>query len=181
MPIVQALIKAYPAAATQRCMEGVRFPRGHLPLELAIAKGWGSEVVEPLYKAYPDAAAVLEPCNDKALRRLDDRDPLTTLKGYRWMRQIAEKIGADDAIVSMLPKPTLVDGRVSWISGEEVAEVEQEKARVKAQKLAKKNAKKEAKRAKEIQKQQEIENEAKLQNLLTRHPRPSSDDVPSGA
>lgn len=181
VPIVQALIKAYPAAAAQRCMEGVRFPKGHLPLELAIAKGWGLEVVEPLYKAYPEAATGLEPCNDKALKRLEDRDLLTTLKGYRWMRQIAEKVGADDAIVSMLPKPTLVDGRVSWISGEEVAEIEEEKARLKAQRIAKKKAKKEAKRAKESEKQKQLENEIKLQRLLNRHSQSSADDVSVGA
>lgn len=56
-PLVLAILKAYAPAASQRCMEGVRFPKGHLPLELAIIRGWSLDVVSALVKTFPDAAS----------------------------------------------------------------------------------------------------------------------------
>ena len=43
-PLIQALLRAYAPAAAMRTMEGVRFPDGHLPLELAITRGWPASV-----------------------------------------------------------------------------------------------------------------------------------------
>ncbi|KAJ8613669.1 hypothetical protein CTAYLR_003162 [Chrysophaeum taylorii] len=174
-PIVQALVKAYPAAAAHRCMEGVRFPKGHLPLELAVAKGWALDVVEPLLRAYPDAATILDPATDKAQKSLDSKQPITSLKSFRWLRQIAVDAAADEAILSLFPKPKLVDGKVTWISGKDIADAEAQRARYKAERDAKRKAKVEAKKRRESERQKQLENDAKLQELLDRHSRTSRD------
>lgn len=169
-PVVQALIKAYPAASTHRCMEGVRFPKGHLPLELAVAKGWSADVVELILKAYPAAATILDPINDK----ISKDQPFTSLKGFRWMRKIAEKLQADDSVLALLPKPKLVDAKVTWISGKELAIAEAERLRLKAEKQAKLKSKLEAKRNKEIERQKQKRDDAKVKSLLERHQGPPS-------
>lgn len=175
-PVVLALIKAYPAAAAHRFMEGVRYPRGHFPLELAIAKGWGLGICEALLEAYPEAATTVDPATDKAQQRLESKENLQSLKGLRWLRRVAETSGADDAIVSLLPKPKLGEGRISWISGQEIAEAEAERTRKKGELEAKRKAKLEAKRKREAQRQRQLENEAKLKGLLERHGGTGGDD-----
>lgn len=169
-PIVEALVKAYPGACSHRCMEGVRFPRGYLPLELAIARGWGATVVETVLNAYPDAATTLDPADDASLKKVESRAPLASLRGLRWMRSVAERARVDDTVLALLPKPKLSNGgKVTWISGQEIAEAEAEKQRKKAEREAKKKASRESKRKKEAEKLKKQEQGAKLKALLERH------------
>ena len=140
-PVIMAILKAYAPAASQRCMEGVRFPKGHLPLELAIIRGWSLAVVEALAKTYPEAVQVLDAASDKLQKSIDKKEPLKNIKGMRYMRQIAEASHADDDILVLLPKPKWEDGKVVWTSGQAIADAAAEKAKKKAEKEAKKQAK----------------------------------------
>ena len=60
-PLVGALLQAHPRAAQQRVLEGVPFPFGHLPLELAVTRGWDARVVAKVHGAYRAAASTLDP------------------------------------------------------------------------------------------------------------------------
>ena len=151
-PVILAILKAYAPAASQRCMEGVRFPRGHLPLELAIIRGWSNAIVEALIKTYPEAVTLLDAATDKLQKAIDKKEPMKNIKGYRFMRQIAEQAGADDDVLVLLPKPKWEDGKVNWTSGQAIADAAAEKARKKAEKEAKKQAKLDAKKKKEAEK-----------------------------
>lgn len=60
-PLILRILKLYPASAQQRTMEGVRYPMGCLPLEYALSRHWGLEVVEAIIKAYPLALNTIDP------------------------------------------------------------------------------------------------------------------------
>jgi hypothetical protein len=58
-PLIRAILKAHPASAQARIMETVRFQLGHLPLELAVTRGWGVGVVEAVLKVRARGASGL--------------------------------------------------------------------------------------------------------------------------
>ena len=149
-PLIGQLLKCYAPSANMRVMEGVRFPDGHLPLELAITRGWPASVVKMIADAYPAATTTLDQITRKKGTEKPKEAP-TALKGLRWMRKIAEdvKAGVDDDVLLLLPKPKAAEGKITWVDGKTVAAEDAEKARKKAEKEAKKQAKLEAKKAKE--------------------------------
>jgi len=155
-PLVLAILEEYKPAASQRCMEGARFPKGHLPLELAIVKGWSTTIVAAIAKTYPKALEQLDGGDEKTQKKID-KDGVKSLKGVRYMRAIAEACHADDEIVVLLPKPKAKGGSIEWQSGADVQHQAEEKAQKKADKEAKKAAKAEAKRQKEAAKRAKAE------------------------
>jgi hypothetical protein len=146
-PLILRILKINPAAASQRTMEGVRWPMGCLPLEYAISRHWGVEVVDAIIKAYPAALTTLDPV--KKTKGFDPKKyKATSIKGNRWMRQIAENIypPSPPEIIRLLPRPTK-DTPPKWIPGETIEAEEKQKAEEKALKELKKKEKADKKAA----------------------------------
>ena len=57
-PLIVELFKAAPTCAQARILEGGSCLAGHLPLHLAVHRGWDAEVVAAAVKAWPAAAKV---------------------------------------------------------------------------------------------------------------------------
>ena len=172
-PLVLRLLEIYPASASARVQEGVRWPLGHLPLEFGLTRNWSVAVVSAIVKAYPAGVSVLDP-----MRKMKGFNPKEwkpeSSRGCRWMRKIATDLYAsrgvagtasaaaagaadDDAakatelakehqklVLRLLPRPTKTAPLV-WTPGLKVEEEENEKARKKAEKEEKKRAAKERK------------------------------------
>jgi len=170
-PLVLRLLEIYPASASARVQEGVRWPLGHLPLEFGLTRNWSVTVLSAIVKAYPVGVSVLDP-----MRKMKGFNPREwkpeSSRGCRWMRKIATDLYAsrgnssaaggggaadDDAakateqakeqqklILRLLPRPSKT-APLAWTPGLKVEEEENEKARKKAEKEEKKRAAKERK------------------------------------
>mmetsp|Transcript_14637 Transcript_14637/g.19012 ORF Transcript_14637/g.19012 Transcript_14637/m.19012 type:complete len:353 (+) Transcript_14637:102-1160(+) len=161
--LILRILKYFPTAASQRTMEGVRYPMGCLPLEYAITRHWGVEVVTAIIKANPLALQCLDPIKKPKGKDFDPKKyKATSIKGQRWMRQIALNIypPVSSDILRLLPNPTK-DSPPKWINGdiiekEQIAknEAKAEKDRKKKEKAEKKAAALEAKNKKKSAKQE---------------------------
>ena len=94
----------------------MRFPVGHLPLFLALMRGWSPAVIKLLLDAYPDGATVLDPLQES-------KKPSTkvNLKKMRWARQIVEEHGASPEVLKLLPSPKKKKKDVVWHFDDEAA------------------------------------------------------------
>ncbi|KAH8057749.1 hypothetical protein JL721_9677 [Aureococcus anophagefferens] len=162
-PLVGALLQAHPRAAQQRVLEGVPFPFGHLPLELAVTRGWDARVVAKAEKKTAGKGAKPPPASSApeiALHEIKGGGTVATLaaagwkkedapesiRGLRWCRKAAEsckpRIKLD--VLLLLPKPDKDLG--NWSDGREIRRSFEDKLSSKACKAAK-HASKRAKRA----------------------------------
>lgn len=113
-PLIKLLLKVNPDGAQERVMVGMQYPLGHLPLFLALQRGWDADVVKSIADAYPDALQICDPLKE------EKKPPKAiNLKKVRFARKIAEEASADDAVLKLLPKPTKKKKDIIWVAGAE--------------------------------------------------------------
>ena len=88
-PLFQSLLSANPRAAQQRVLEGVPYPFGHLPLELAVTRGWDARVVTKVHGAYRAAASTLDPVSIRAAKGCENPN----FKGSYISRSFSTRFG----------------------------------------------------------------------------------------
>lgn len=42
-------------------MEGLQYPKGHLPVYLAVMRNWPISILEALIEAYPEGIKIIDP------------------------------------------------------------------------------------------------------------------------
>jgi len=147
LPLIKALLRAYPDAAKQRVMAGGALVEGHLPLYLALQYGWGVPVIKLLIAEYPEGMTSLD--MQTKFKKKNGSMPPPNKKKCKYARKIAEECECSDEIVELLYDPRKakkkelgqpgVTGKFKWVpvTTEEYIEIKK-KAEQKKKEAAKK-------------------------------------------
>lgn len=99
-PLIIELLKAAKSCAQVRILEGGTCYAGHLPLHLAVQRGWDKDVVHAAVKAWEAGAKTVDV--SKAPKKVPK---VANLKTGRWARKIGEQSGASPDVMELLPHP----------------------------------------------------------------------------
>jgi hypothetical protein len=146
LPLIKALLRAYPDAAKSRVMPGGSLVEGYLPLYLALQNGWGIPVIKALIAENPMGMTSMD--IQTKFRKKNGSCPPPNKKKCKWARKIAEECECPDEIMELLYEPKKakkkelgqpgVTGKFKWvpITTEEYAEIKR-KAEIKKKEAAK--------------------------------------------
>ena len=123
LPLIKALLRAYPDAAKERVMAGGSLIDGHLPLYLALQCGWGIPVIKALIAEHPMGMTSMD--MQTKYKKKNGSVPAPNKKKCKWARKIAEECQCPDEIVELLYDPRKakkkelgqpgVTGKFKWI------------------------------------------------------------------
>lgn len=150
LPLIKALLRAYPDAAKERVMAGGTLVEGHLALYLALQYGWGIPIIKLLIAEFPMGMTSMDIM--AKFRKKNGTCPPPNKKKCKWARKIAEECECSDEIVELLYDPRKakkkelgqpgVTGKFKWVpvSTEDYIEIKR-KAEIKKKEAAKKKGK----------------------------------------
>lgn len=146
LPLIKALLRAYPDAAKERVLGGGSLLDGHLPLYLALQYGWGIPVIKALIAEYPMGMTSMD--MQTKFKKKNGSIPAPNKKKCKWARKIAEECECSDEIIELLYDPRKakkkelglpgVTGKFKWVpvTTEEYIEIKR-KAELKKKEKAK--------------------------------------------